>query len=84
MKEQLANEEIGLLFVEVEDFISELEAEVVGANISSLAMQLGSFRDRLTNMLNRFEVVNIQYNSNDIKVIIEHLNGIKKILSAIE
>lgn len=84
MKERLANEEIGLLFAEVEDFISELEAAVVGTDISSLTMRLGSFSDRLTNMLNRFEVVNIQYNSNDIKVIIEHLNGIKKDLLAIE
>lgn len=84
LKEQFSNEEIGLLFVEVENFISELEAQVMGMDISSLLLQLSSIRGQLINMLSRFETISLQYDSNDIKVIIEHLNGINKDLLAIE
>ena len=69
--------------MEVLDFISELETKVMRTDISSLAMQLSSLRDRSMNILNRFEVISLQYDSNDIKVIIEHLHGINKDLLAI-
>lgn len=83
LQEQFSREEIGLLFVEVEDLVSKLEAKVIEEDLISLPIQLISFREKFIDLLKRIEFTSSRYDSNEIKYIIEFLNEIQKDLLAI-